>query len=111
MKWLFLILFSAATWTGMAQQTDSLKRADPKERAYKSPSDDANKESFGDYVQKVGLGIWGKVKERFNLEGVVENLEEKKNKFLGDKNKNGSDEKAKAPKEKVTKGITPKSDT
>lgn len=100
MKRSFLILLIVVSYSSQAQQADSLKRSDPKEELEKS-FNNQEKESFGDYVQKVGLGIWGKVKERFNLEGVVESLEEKKSKFLGDKNKNeGNNKKHNDPKEK-----------
>lgn len=93
MRGLFLLIFTCFTITVMAQNADSLKRADAKPKTEQSEQSKDKNESFGDYVQKVGLSIWGRVKERFNLDAVVENLEEKKDKFLGDKDKKVVEEK------------------
>ena len=95
MKGLIVVLFACITLGGWAQQADSLKRSDTTPHIEKSTPTADQKESFGDYVQKVGLGIWGRVKERFSLESVVENLEEKKNKFMGDKDKKADEDKDK----------------
>lgn len=87
MRWLLLFFLIGIGCHSSAQQADSLARSGEKLNLEKVVPNSDKKESFGDYVQKVGLGIWGRVKERFNLDEVVENLEDKKNKFLGDKEK------------------------
>ena len=40
-------------------------------------------ESFGNLVEKIGEGIWTRLKYRLNLEGVQESLEAKKEKYTG----------------------------
>jgi len=98
---LFFVLFVAGN--SFAQQAPAPKKQEEKAKEEKpKPTDE--KESFGDYVQKVGEGIWGRVKERFNLEETIANLEEKKNKLLGDK------EKKEEPKDVKPKQDTPKTE-
>jgi hypothetical protein len=89
---------------GYAQQSPASKPLDekPKEERQKQENE---KESFGDYVQKVGLGIWGRVKERLNLEDTMASLEEKKNKILGDKEK--KDEKKELENKEESKDAKP----
>ena len=99
MRGLFLILFTCFALVATAQKIDSLKQAEIKPHTEEPKTENKN-ESFGDYVQKVGLSIWGRVKERLNLESVVENIEDKKDKILGDKEKKELGDK----EEKQTKG-------
>jgi len=96
---LLLILF-----VGMEARAQQSGQAKPKEEKppAEKPKAEEKKESFGDYVQKVGEGVWGRVKERFNLDETIANLEEKKNKILGDK------EKKEEPKELKPKQDSPK---
>lgn len=101
MRGLFLILLTCFALASAAQKADSLKQVEVKPNTETPKKAENKNESFGDYVQKVGLGIWGRVKERLNLESVVENLEDKKDKILGDKEKKELVEKEeKPPKEK-----------
>jgi hypothetical protein len=100
MRWSFLIVFFTLSLGVLSQEVDSLKRKEHQRKLEKSSPDAEEKESFGDFVQKVGLGLWGQVKERLNLNGLVENLEEKKDKFMGDKPKNESPKKEEKKDEK-----------
>lgn len=99
------LIFSTMVWCmAVAQQPEQAKPKQPKPTEEKSKTEE-KKESFGDYVVKVGEGVWGRVKERFNLEETIANLEEKKNKILGEKDKKKEEEKPKTdtPKTNVPK--------
>ncbi len=93
-----------AVGIGYAQQSPASKPPEEKTKEEK-PKQEDEKESFGDFVQKVGLGIWGRVKERLNLEDTMASLEEKKNKILGEKEK--KDEKKEEEKGETSKETKP----
>ena len=105
MRGLFFLILIGFTLTVLAQQADSVKQGGvrPKKELANPSKDQKKDDSFGDYVQKVGLSIWGRVKERFNLESVVDNLGEKKDKILGDKEKKAGTEKEKDSNDTVNK--------
>ena len=60
------------------------------------PVEEEKIESFGDLVEKIGEGIWTRLKYRLNLEGVQESLEAKKEKYTGGRD---GEEEEKSPPE------------
>ncbi len=69
-----LTLAFGLSGTALAQSQE--KKQDTKEEKAEKT------ESFGEFVEKVGKGIWSRLNERFNLESAGKNLVDKKDKIL-----------------------------
>ena len=93
----FLLCAGLMNSYGQNQRQDSTMN----ELEKKAPAEDMKKkESFGEMVQGVGLGLWKRVKYRLNLDELADELVEKKDKFIGKNDENEETNKEKKSDEK-----------
>lgn len=93
------LLFLVTGLCSLHAQSEEAEKGVPPKTENKEKQEKAGKkdESFGEYVKKAGLGVWRRVKYRFNLDGATEDIKKKGRQFFKKKEEKDS-ETTDAPK-------------
>jgi len=81
---IFTFILSSGSLVAQTAKIDSSKiKAKPEKGIEIKKTEDEG--SAGGLVMKLGTVLWGNLKQRLNVEGIKDNLEEKRDKVLGRK--------------------------